>query len=151
MNDNLEMNDKPVIQQTNNYYAPIGQQINHVDKIEAHFDKDMGIQVDGHDIMSKASASPDGGSKATHLVECDDEEWIGEIASCFFGVKENALEFVRLARVLKPKQITDLVNAWLVQRKISEKSFKRDLYMPLHEHGVYECSESNWNSQVHLP
>lgn len=146
MNDNQEKNDRPVIQQTNNYYAPIGQQINHVDKIEAHFDKDMGIQVDGHDIIPEATASPDGVTGVS-----SDAEWIGEITSCFFGIKENALEFVRLARCLKPKQITELVNAWLVKKKISDKSFNRDLYMPLHEHGVYRCSESNWNDQVHLP
>lgn len=138
MNDNQNTNDKPVIQQTNNYYGPIGQQINHVDKIEAHFDKNMGMQVDGQDIMPKTVASPD-------------EEWIDEIASCFFGIKENALEFVRMARCMKPKQITDLVNAWLKQNKISERSFQRDLYMPLYKHSVYTCSESNWNAQVHLP
>ncbi|MCQ2221137.1 MAG: hypothetical protein MJZ12_07060 [Prevotella sp.] len=30
---------------TNNYNAPIGQKIDHVDKIEAHFDKGMGMHV----------------------------------------------------------------------------------------------------------
>ncbi|GEM_PF-5364337 len=30
---------------TNNFNAPIGQHIDHVDKIEAHFDKDMQMQV----------------------------------------------------------------------------------------------------------
>lgn len=32
--------ERPTIQ--NNFYGNIGQQINHVDKIEAHFDKNMG-------------------------------------------------------------------------------------------------------------
>lgn len=31
---------------TNNYNAPIGQKIDHVDKIEAHFDKGMGMHID---------------------------------------------------------------------------------------------------------
>ena len=35
--------EKPSI--TNNYYAPIGQQIAHVDKIEAHFDRNMGMEI----------------------------------------------------------------------------------------------------------
>ena len=35
--------------QTFNFYAPIGQQIAHVDKIEAHFDKDMTMHVDDSD------------------------------------------------------------------------------------------------------
>ena len=30
---------------TFNFHAPVGQQIAHVDKLEAHFDKDMSMQV----------------------------------------------------------------------------------------------------------
>ena len=37
--------NRPQVTQTMNFNAPIGQQIAHVDKIEAHFDKDMGMQV----------------------------------------------------------------------------------------------------------
>ena len=36
---------RPKITQTFHFNAPIGQQIAHVDKIEAHFDKDMTMQV----------------------------------------------------------------------------------------------------------
>lgn len=85
--DNQVKNDKPTIQQTFNYYAPIGQQIAHVDKIVAHFDKNTGIKVDGQDITPQPSA-----------IDSPDEEWIDEITSRFFGIKENALEFVRMAR-----------------------------------------------------
>lgn len=138
--DNQEKNEKSVIQQTFNYYAPIGQQIAHVDKIVAHFDKNMGMQVEGENIMPQPSAT-----------DLPDEEWIDEITSCFFGIKEDALEFVRMAKNMKPKQITDLVNKWLMEGKISKKSFKRDLWKPLHKHGVYKCTETNWNVQVHLP
>lgn len=140
MNNNQEKNDKPTIQQTINYFGNIGQQINHVDTIEAHFDKNMGIQVDGQNIMPQPSAT-----------DSPDEEWIDEITSCFFGIKKNALEFVRIARNMKPKQITDLVNGWLTMGKISKMSFNRDLWKPLHEHGVYKCTETNWNDQVRLP
>ncbi len=135
-------NERTVIQQTNNFYGNIGQQINHVDKIEAHFDKDMGITVDGQDIMP--SASSDGSSSP-------DEEWVDEIASCFFGNKKDALEFVGMARKLADRQITELVNAWLVKRRISDRSCNRYLWKPLHEHGIYRRTEQNWNSQVHIP
>ena len=36
---------RPNITQTMNFNAPIGQHISHVDKIEAHFDKDMNMVV----------------------------------------------------------------------------------------------------------
>lgn len=39
------LSSHPQVTQTFNFNAPIGQQIAHVDKIEAHFDKDMGMQV----------------------------------------------------------------------------------------------------------
>lgn len=125
----------------NNFYGNIGQQINHVDKIEAHFDKDMGITVDGQSLVPPPSS--DG---ASH-----DEEWIREIVSCFMGDKEMALQFVGMARNMKPKQITELVNAWLRMNRISPLSCKRDLWEPLSKHGIYPCSESNWNNQVQIP
>ena len=34
---------RPQVTQTLNFNASVGQQIAHVDKIEAHFDKDMGM------------------------------------------------------------------------------------------------------------
>lgn len=36
---------RPQVTQTINFNAPVGQQIAHVDRIEAHFDKDMGMQI----------------------------------------------------------------------------------------------------------
>ena len=41
--------NRPQVTQTMNFNAPIGQQIAHVDKIEAHFDKDMGMQITNAD------------------------------------------------------------------------------------------------------
>ena len=126
MNNQNDNNwERPMIQ--NNFYGNIGQQINHVDKIEAHFDKDMA-----------QAPSPD-------------EDWIDQIVPCFMGVKANALEFVSMARNMKPIQITALVNAWLVEKKISTISYRRALWKPLHDHGLYPRSESCWNDQVRLP
>ena len=51
MTDSTKPNteQRPNVNQTFNFYAPIGQQIAHVDKIEAHFDKDMTMHVDDSD------------------------------------------------------------------------------------------------------
>lgn len=46
--------NRPHVTQTMNFNAPIGQQIAHVDRIEAHFDKDMGMQVVNADEMGKS-------------------------------------------------------------------------------------------------
>lgn len=47
--------NRPQITQIMNFNAPIGQQIAHVDKIEAHFDKDMGIQISNADEVNCTS------------------------------------------------------------------------------------------------
>lgn len=137
---NQENQQKPTIQQTFHFHGSVGQMIAHVDKIEAHFDKGMGMQV-------MNAESVDAESMSAESVDAD-EALAGELISCFMGIKENALEFVKTARRLQPKQITSLVNTWVAQRKISTLSCKRDLWKPLHAHGIYTCSESNWNSQV---
>ena len=146
-NQTMELN------QTFNYFAPIGQQIAHVDKIEAHFDKNMGITVDGQDIVPSLSAGTSRNEDASgaSAPSSPDEAWIDGIVSCFMGDKERALEFVGMARHMKPKQITELVNAWMVMKRVSPLSCKRDLWKPLHEQGIYPCSESNWNAQVRIP
>ena len=39
------MNEKNTLNFTFNFNAPVGQNIAHVDRLEAHFDKDMTMQV----------------------------------------------------------------------------------------------------------
>lgn len=46
---------RPQVNQTFNFNAPIGQQIAHVDKIEAHFDKNMGMQIAHAEVVSTPS------------------------------------------------------------------------------------------------
>lgn len=128
-------NDKPTI--LNYYYGSIGQKIDHVDRIDVHFDKDMNMSVDGQDTAQPATNS-------------DDEACIEEIAPCFFGDKEKAAEFLKMARGMKDRQITELVKAWVIQKKISEMSCRRDLWEPLHDHNVYNCTEANWDQQVKI-
>lgn len=55
-------------QQTMNFYAPIGQQIAHVDKIEAHFDKDMTMHVVGADDVVQDSTEAE---RVTNELTCE--------------------------------------------------------------------------------
>lgn len=50
---------KTQVTQTMNFYAPVGEQIAHVDKIEAHFDKDMNMQVANSGEVKVAPAAKD--------------------------------------------------------------------------------------------
>lgn len=50
-------------QQTMIFNGPIGQQIAHVDKIEAHFDKDMKMEIAGAEEVELVEAESEDGSK----------------------------------------------------------------------------------------
>lgn len=50
--------NRPHVTQTMNFNGSIGQQIAHVDKIEAHFDKDMGMQVVSDGVVTEPSVQP---------------------------------------------------------------------------------------------
>ena len=76
------------------------------------------------------------------------DEIVAKLRPIFFGDDQEATGFLMDIQDMKPKQITDKVNQMVVAKKISEMSRKRDLWMVLHEFGLYDKSESNWNSQV---
>lgn len=65
---------RPQVTQTFNFNAPVGQQIAHVDRIEAHFDKDMGMQIANAGEINNGAPQP--GSNRAHV---DDDEILSPI------------------------------------------------------------------------
>ena len=82
--------------------------------------------------------------------EVDDkaQECIGKLKSMFFGDEEEARNFLQSVQGMKGTQITALVNKLATERKLSDRLIHRDLWKVLHDCGIYDKSESNWNSQV---
>ena len=76
------------------------------------------------------------------------KEIVGRLTPIFYNDKREADGFLMEIQGMKAKQITDRVNQLVRARKISGMSRKRDLWMVLHDYGLYGKSESNWNSQV---
>ncbi len=66
----------------------------------------------------------------------------------FFGEVDDARDFLVSIQGMKSTQITAKVNQLVRENKISELSKRRDLWKVLHDCGIYEKSESNWNQQV---
>ena len=81
------------------------------------------------------------------MIACQNDI-VMQLRPIFFGDEQEANGFFLDIQGMKPKQITDKVNQLVKGKKISEISRKRDLWMVLHKYGLYEKSESNWNSQV---
>lgn len=70
---------------TFHFHAPVGQQIAHVDKIEAHFDKDMSMQVMNPDGIASTN-SPAASTPVTpfdwQLLPFIHPQWLGNDAKC---------------------------------------------------------------------
>lgn len=123
-----------------------GVYVHHAEHVDHHY---YSSSETSQDASTEASAdSPELSSQQRAEKECP---WIGEILNSFYGEVELALEFVKMARSMKPIQITGLVNDWIKLKKISDLSCGRHLWKPLHEHGLYMPSEQNWNKQVRRP
>ena len=76
------------------------------------------------------------------------EEIVKKLKPIFYEDAQEVRAFLAKIQGMKPKQITDLVNQLVMERKISDKSCRRDLWKVLHDSGLYDRSESNWNQQV---
>ncbi len=91
---------RPQVTQTLNFNAPVGQQIAHVDKIEAHFDKDMGMQVanvgeiDNSAISEKPVTNDCSNHELSFLIRpsLDDEEGYRVEAEIIRLVKRNGIQ-----------------------------------------------------------
>lgn len=76
------------------------------------------------------------------------QDIINKLTPLFFGIEEDAKDFLARIHGMKPTQITQLVNRLVTEKKISELSCHRPLWKVLHDAGIYTPSESNWNMQV---
>jgi len=97
--------------------------------------------------MPGSNVTQQTGQPAEQQME-EDIDVAAKLSPIFYGDKNQAKEFLAAIQGMKPTQITDLVKKWVAARKISEKSKNRDLWKVLHEAGLYDRSEANWNDQV---
>lgn len=78
----------------------------------------------------------------------DQDDLIEQLKPMFFGSEDEVRDFLDIVQDMKPKHITDIVNKLVLEKKLSELSCHRELYTVLHDSGIYQRSESNWNMQV---
>ena len=93
---------------------------------------------------------PDGGlTKADAGTAENNETLLEELTPIFYGNKEQAEDYIQKIKnitkdVEKIRYTAQLVN----ENTISEMSCHRDLYSILHDHRLYNKSESNWNKVI---
>lgn len=109
---------------------------------KAFFDLDIMVELINKDIEKVMP-------KGEEIVLSPDEDaLLVQLLPMFYGSEDNAKAFLGSIQGMKGKQITDMVNMLIAEKKLSELSCHRDLYTVLHDAGIYDKSESNWNMQV---
>lgn len=82
------------------------------------------------------------------LPDNSEDKVIDKLMPIFYNERTEALRFYKNIQGMKSTQITEKVNQMVSEGKISELSCHRDLWKVLHDNGIYDKSESNWNMQV---
>ena len=121
--------------------------------ITNHFETGANCQVFNGPISGCVFAMP--GSNITQnpvqpSTELDEQQQdvVEKLKPMFYGQVEDAKAFLVSIQGMKSTQITAKVNQLVSEKKISDMSKHRDLWKVLHDCGIYDKSESNWNQQV---
>jgi hypothetical protein len=80
----------------------------------------------------------------------DDDELVTNLMPIFYNNEENVSRFLKEIRGMAQENITDLVNRWVKEKRISDygNSRKGLLWGILNKAGLYTRSKQNWNGRV---
>ena len=78
-------------------------------------------------------------------------ELVEKLKPIFYNNEGDVKAFLKEIVGMKPKDITDLVNKWVEEKRISGygNSRKGDLWKILHEAKLYSRTIQNWNRRVY--
>jgi hypothetical protein len=121
--------------------------------ITNHFEAGANCQVFNGPISGCVFAMPGANitqTPAQPSAELDEQQKdvVERLRPIFYGQIDDAKAFLVSIQGMKPTQIIDKVNQLVKAKKISEVSKHRDLWKVIHDCGIYDKSESNWNQQV---
>ena len=137
--------DNKTINFTFNFNAPVGQNIAHVDKLEAHFDKDMTMQVvDTKAVEASPHPSPEERGKPSHDAErlaravesaqsyfWAQSSWAVVFCVCrdHFGIPDNMSEFEKFVQGLTFTKEVYKCPTGTIQKSIANNDYMR---YPIH-------------------
>lgn len=73
-----------------------------------------------------------------------------KLSPIFYNNEENVRQFLKEINGMPANDITDLVNRWVQDKRISDYGYSRkgELWAILYDEGLYDKSRQNWNRRV---
>lgn len=80
----------------------------------------------------------------------DDADLVEKLKPLFYNTETDVKAFLKEISGMKPSDITDLVNRWVKDKRISDYGYSRKgvLWEILHDAGLYTKSRQNWCKRV---
>ena len=90
-------------------------------------------------------------ASAEGVAVLNEEEVVEKLRPIFFNNEDDVRLFLKEITGMKDKDITDLVNRWVQDKRISDygNSRKGDLWEILNDAELYTKSRQNWNRRVY--
>ena len=123
--------------------------LNYQPKIE-HQHIHMGNQAVEDESKSDEAEVMEDTPDAIKKKELADGDLIEKLKPIFYNNEDDVRLFLKEIKGMKSNDITDLVNRWVKEKRISDygNSRKGVLWRILHEAGLYTKTKSNWNGRV---
>lgn len=86
-----------------------------------------------------------------YIKPMDEADVLEKLKPIFYNNEADARLFLKEIAGMKPNTITDLVNKWVQDKRISDygNSRKGDLWKILHDANLYSRTIQNWNRRVY--
>lgn len=86
-----------------------------------------------------------------YIQPMDESALLERLKPIFYNKEEDVRLFLKEIAGMKPNDITDLVNRWVQDKRISDYGYSRKgtLWEILYKAGLYTKSRQNWNRRVY--
>ena len=150
-----EKNEKPVtvhITNNNKFEKGVGAFITNLNHLTIVMDSEGNMKVDAVQApvmpYTQVDAAPN--TEEDTADTDDDDELVAQLRPIFYNNEADVRQFLKEIRGMAQEDITDLVNRWVKEKRISDygNSRKGVLWGILNKAGLYTRSKTNWNGRV---
>ena len=118
--------------------------------LEKHVEHEIGnVEAGGIGIQINYNGR-ENDAPAEDAKEADNEALVAQLLPIFYNNESDVRQFLKEIEGMATQDITDVVNRWVKDKRISDygNSRKGVLWGILHDAGLYLKSKTNWNGRV---